>query len=126
MQQIYRLVVKFVTSPVGQAYLDVIGMKAAGAGEGAAAGAARGAEEGAANGAVKGAEQAASGTAKGAEQGATSGATKGAESAATPKEGIYEGPDATAAGKTYVGQSGNIPSRLAQHQASGKFPDCPT
>lgn len=25
-------------------------------------------------------------------------------------------------GKTYVGQSGDIPSRLAQHEASGKFP----
>jgi hypothetical protein len=41
--------------------------------------------------------------------------------ASVPKEGIYEGPDATAPGRTYVGQSGDIPNRLAQHQASGKF-----
>jgi RHS repeat-associated protein len=42
-----------------------------------------------------------------------------------PKEGIYEGPDATAPGKTYVGQSGNIPERLSQHGESGtgKFPE---
>jgi len=37
------------------------------------------------------------------------------------KEGIYEGPDATAPGRTYVGQSENIPRRLSEHQASGKF-----
>jgi hypothetical protein len=40
---------------------------------------------------------------------------------ALPKEGIYEGADATAPGKTYVGQSGDIPNRIAQHEASGKF-----
>jgi hypothetical protein len=34
---------------------------------------------------------------------------------------VYEGPDATAPGKTYVGQSGDIPNRVAQHEASGKF-----
>jgi RHS repeat-associated protein len=47
-----------------------------------------------------------------------------APAAAVPKEGIYEGPDATAPGKTYVGQSGNIPERLTQHGESGtgKFP----
>ena len=39
-----------------------------------------------------------------------------------PKEGIYEGPDANAPGRTYVGQSGNIPARLVQHEASGRFP----
>jgi RHS repeat-associated protein len=48
-----------------------------------------------------------------------------APTATVPKEGIYEGPDATAPGKTYVGQSGNIPERLAQHGESGtgKFPE---
>lgn len=46
------------------------------------------------------------------------------EGAATTsvREGIYEGPDANAPGRTYVGQSGNIPARLADHEASGKFP----
>jgi hypothetical protein len=34
---------------------------------------------------------------------------------------IYEGPDATAPGRTYVGQSGEIANRVAQHEASGKF-----
>jgi RHS repeat-associated protein len=38
------------------------------------------------------------------------------------REGIYEGPDAKAPGRTYVGQSGDIPSRLSQHEAAGKFP----
>jgi RHS repeat-associated protein len=38
-----------------------------------------------------------------------------------PREGIYEGPDAMAPGKTYVGQSGDIPSRITQHEASGRF-----
>jgi RHS repeat-associated protein len=42
---------------------------------------------------------------------------------AVPKEGIYEGPDATAPGRRYVGQSGDIPNRLNQHEASGKFPE---
>ena len=37
------------------------------------------------------------------------------------KEGIYEFKDST--GKTYVGQSKNIPERLKQHANSGKFPD---
>jgi|HubBroStandDraft_6_1064221.scaffolds.fasta_scaffold50608_2 RHS repeat-associated protein len=42
--------------------------------------------------------------------------------AALPNEGIYEGPDANAPGKTYVGQSGDLPNRLQQHESSGKFP----
>ncbi len=51
------------------------------------------------------------------------GATAAGETGiSVPKEGIYEGADATAPGRTYVGQSGDIPSRLAQHEASGKFP----
>jgi RHS repeat-associated protein len=61
----------------------------------------------------------------GVEGGGLRGATAESGEAATgvvPKEGIYEGPDATAPGKTYVGQSGDIPSRLGQHEASGKFP----
>src|SRR5262249_19697294 len=46
----------------------------------------------------------------------------GAEKPASlPKEGIYEGSDATSPGRTYVGQSGDIPNRITQHQASGKF-----
>jgi RHS repeat-associated protein len=35
-------------------------------------------------------------------------------------EGTYEFPDATAPGKTYVGQSSNVPRRLGEHEASGK------
>ena len=38
-----------------------------------------------------------------------------------PKQGIYEFPDAAAAGKPYVGQSGNIPQRLQQHQQAGRL-----
>lgn len=44
-----------------------------------------------------------------------------APKAALPKEGVYEGLDATAPGKTYVGQSGDISNRVAQHERSGKF-----
>jgi hypothetical protein len=66
-------------------------------------------------------EGVASGAAKGAE-GAAAGETAGTSAAATPKKGIYEGPDATAPGKTYVGQSKNIPQRLADHENAGKFP----
>lgn len=51
----------------------------------------------------------------------TEGTAAGEVGASAPKEGIYEGPDATAPGKTYVGQSGDIPNRLVQHEASGKF-----
>ncbi|MFK8080641.1 MAG: hypothetical protein AB8B97_10180, partial [Granulosicoccus sp.] len=40
---------------------------------------------------------------------------------ATPKEGIYEFPDASAGGKPYVGQSGNITNRLQQHEKSGRL-----
>ncbi|PYU24736.1 MAG: hypothetical protein DMG30_07850 [Acidobacteria bacterium] len=58
-------------------------------------------------------------TAAGAEAIATRGA--GEASTVLPKEGVYEGPDATVPGRTYVGQSGDIPSRLARHEASGKF-----
>ncbi len=36
------------------------------------------------------------------------------------KEGIYEFPDALSAGRTYVGQSGNVAKRLGQHERSGK------
>ncbi len=35
-------------------------------------------------------------------------------------EGIYEFPDAENPGLTYVGQSGNVPQRLDQHENSGK------
>jgi hypothetical protein len=41
--------------------------------------------------------------------------------AITVKEGIYEGSDATAPGRTYVGQSENIPRRLGEHESSGRF-----
>ena len=37
------------------------------------------------------------------------------------KEGIYEFPDQVANGRPYVGQSGNIPDRLAQHAAAGRL-----
>ena len=40
--------------------------------------------------------------------------------AATPKEGIYEFPDAQNPGKTYVGQSGNLPQRLKTHELTGR------
>ena len=43
--------------------------------------------------------------------------------AGVPKEGIYEFRDATAEDKPYVGQSGNIPSRLNQHRESGRLPE---
>ncbi|MFO0476473.1 MAG: polymorphic toxin-type HINT domain-containing protein [Alphaproteobacteria bacterium] len=36
-------------------------------------------------------------------------------------QGIYEFPDQTAGGIPYVGQSGNIPARLAQHQRAGRL-----
>ena len=38
-----------------------------------------------------------------------------------PKEGVYEFPDAKAGNKPYVGQSGNIPKRLQQHQKAGRL-----
>lgn len=41
--------------------------------------------------------------------------------AATSNEGIYEFPDQQAGGKPYVGQSGDIPQRLAQHEAAGRL-----
>jgi hypothetical protein len=37
------------------------------------------------------------------------------------KEGIYEFPDQAAEGKPYVGQSSDINSRLAQHEAGGRL-----
>src|SRR5258708_5511808 len=58
----------------------------------------------------------------GAAEGEGAGAGAGARAGeSVPKEGIYEGADATAPGRNYVGQSGDIPSRVAQHEASGKF-----
>jgi RHS repeat-associated protein len=39
----------------------------------------------------------------------------------TPKEGIYQFPDRKAPGQQYVGQSGNIPQRLNQHEAAGRL-----
>jgi hypothetical protein len=36
-------------------------------------------------------------------------------------EGNYEFPDAKNPGKTYVGQSGNVETRLAQHEKNGKL-----
>jgi RHS repeat-associated protein len=50
-------------------------------------------------------------------RGAASGTTA-AENAS--KQGVYEFADAKQPGKTYVGQSSNMPGRLAQHEASGK------
>jgi hypothetical protein len=38
-----------------------------------------------------------------------------------PKRGIYEFPDATAGGKPYVGQSGNISQRLQQQKQAGRL-----
>jgi RHS repeat-associated protein len=43
------------------------------------------------------------------------------DAGSVPKEGVYNFPDATAPGKTYVGQSGNMPQRLSQHESSGKL-----
>jgi RHS repeat-associated protein len=37
------------------------------------------------------------------------------------KEGIYEFPDSVNSNKPYVGQSSNIPSRLKQHERSGRL-----
>jgi RHS repeat-associated protein len=48
------------------------------------------------------------------------GAAGGGEEA-NVSEGIYEFPDATAPGKTYVEQSGRLPDRLGEHMASGKL-----
>ena len=39
----------------------------------------------------------------------------------TVREGIYEFPDRTGGQSPYVGQSGNIPSRLARHEAAGRL-----
>ncbi len=36
------------------------------------------------------------------------------------RQGIYEFPDALSPGRTYVGQSGNLPKRITQHERSGK------
>ena len=46
-------------------------------------------------------------------------AGKGAKGA--PKQGIYEFPDQAAGGTPYVGQSGNIPKRLKQHEKAGRL-----
>ncbi|MEL7310289.1 MAG: RHS repeat-associated core domain-containing protein [Pseudomonadota bacterium] len=45
----------------------------------------------------------------------------GGGGSSTPKEGIYEFPDQANPGQTYVGQSGNIPERLKQHEAAGRY-----
>ncbi len=37
------------------------------------------------------------------------------------KKGIYEFPDQKAGGTPYVGQSGNVPNRLARHKAAGRL-----
>jgi hypothetical protein len=37
------------------------------------------------------------------------------------KEGIYEFPDQQAGGTPYVGQSGNVPGRLGQHESAGRL-----
>jgi RHS repeat-associated protein len=39
----------------------------------------------------------------------------------TPKEGIYEFPDQVGGGTPYVGQSGDIPKRLATHEKAGRL-----
>jgi RHS repeat-associated protein len=41
--------------------------------------------------------------------------------ASKPKEGRYEFPDQAAGGTPYVGQSGNIPRRLRQHENAGRL-----
>jgi RHS repeat-associated protein len=38
-----------------------------------------------------------------------------------PRAGRYEFPDQAAGGKPYVGQSGNIPRRLEQHERAGRY-----
>lgn len=38
-----------------------------------------------------------------------------------PRAGRYEFPDQAAGGKPYVGQSGNIPKRLEQHERAGRY-----
>jgi RHS repeat-associated protein len=43
-----------------------------------------------------------------------------APAAGSTSEGTYEFPDATSPGKTYVGQSGDVPRRLGEHEATGK------
>jgi RHS repeat-associated protein len=45
----------------------------------------------------------------------------GASTRGAIKEGIYQFSDQNARGVTYVGQSGNIPNRLAQHEAAGRL-----
>jgi hypothetical protein len=37
------------------------------------------------------------------------------------QQGIYEFADAASPGRTYVGQSGNLPARLSQHTTSGRL-----
>ena len=46
---------------------------------------------------------------------------RGGANSAVPKAGRYEFPDKAAGNVPYVGQSGNIPQRLDQHQASGRY-----
>jgi len=47
--------------------------------------------------------------------------TTGQATAQASKQGIYEFADAANKGKTYVGQSGNMPSRLQQHGRTGRL-----
>lgn len=50
---------------------------------------------------------------------ALAGAARASRTAAVSEEGIYE--FVSASGKTYVGQSGQISTRIGQHLRSGKF-----
>jgi hypothetical protein len=52
---------------------------------------------------------------------AEAGQAGGRAAEASPQRGIYEFPDQTAGGKPYIGQSGNIPERLNQHEAAGRL-----
>jgi RHS repeat-associated protein len=45
---------------------------------------------------------------------------KAAQIKPVPKEGTYEFPDKQAPGKTYVGQSGDLPKRLGTHEKTGR------
>jgi hypothetical protein len=56
----------------------------------------------------------------GAAEGAAARAGSGSSSAGVTREGIYQFADAKAGGKPYVGQSGDVPTRLDQHAAAGR------
>jgi hypothetical protein len=70
-------------------------------------------------GVAKGVSVITSAGARGGVQGTAETVSQGA-SKQVVKEGIYE--FQATSGKTYVGQSGNIPRRLVQHVRSGKLP----